>query len=135
MRALIALSGCLILTGCGRAPDSVATLASGDVDTMKARIYNRHDGGPDVEQFEVAPDDYEKLLGLLRNGMRDSKPMKWQVLGDVQIKTRGGQHIDIQLFRTHTSPGAFWVNRTYYRGSGDDEILTTLLACHRRVKE
>ena len=81
------------------------------------------------------------IVALFNSGSRDHDPAKWEGMGyDLAITTKTGKTINIFLFRTNGRKGAFaigssWEDRTYYRGSTDEAIATTIEKAKRASKK
>ncbi len=93
---------------------------------MRVALYDRPDSAPDIEEFSVSAQDYDRVLSVFRNGQFDISPKKWQVLGHVKIRSTSQPERVIRLFRTGHSQGAFSIDGAYYRGSTDKEIIAVL---------
>jgi hypothetical protein len=121
--ALVPLAG-----GCGGERESVVALAATDVVTIQVEV--RRDKGPKLGPFLAATEDYERILGLLRGGVVDHRPAKWQALGLVLIETRAGRVIAVNLYRTGQEAVAYCIGQTYYRGCS--EFISVLADCASR---
>jgi hypothetical protein len=75
-----------------------------------------------------SPEHFAAVLAVFKSGARDSRPAKWIMEGyHLEITTNDGGRSKIWLFKTLHGKGAFaigptWEQRTYFRGSTDQEI-------------
>ncbi len=92
------------------------------VKEISAQLYNRPDGGPDIEIFKLPSTSHQQILKALDGALEDEDPVKWQALGNLDIVLHSGS-FEIHLFWTNQTTGAFMVNDVYYRGSSDEELI------------
>jgi hypothetical protein len=102
---------------------------------MTASLYNRADSGPDIEDFTISAQDYNKVLALFDGRKLDISPAKWQVLGYIAIEGTSSHPLRINLFRTGDDSGAFSIDGTYYRGTTDGAIIAVLNDCYKAFQE
>lgn len=110
------------------APSYTLPLPS-DITSMEARLTC-----PDCDQrtFVVPRGRYGQILSALSPATYDRFPAKWQILGDLEIRTNDGKSLSIGLFDVESSSlGAFaagpdFESRTYYRGGNSQRLKSTL---------
>ena len=123
---ILALLGNFLFAGIALYDDhNTVTYSSPPISTVNeitARLYNRPDDGPNLEEFNLPPSSRVLILNALDGAQEDDNPMKWQVLGNLDIALEK-QTIEVRLFWTNQSSGAFRINETYYRGSSDEELI------------
>ena len=128
VKHLVVLCACLTAVGCGNPISDVLPQAS-DVTAIEARLYNRPDSGPDIAPFSILQADFPKVLSLFDGAKVDHNPASWQGLGALSITKSDGSTCLVVLYWTGAGPGAFSIDG-YYRGSSDNEIISTLSACY-----
>jgi len=119
---LFALLLILCLAGCKKGGAPFAAPSSSDVTSISALLYNRPDGGEDIERFEVPKSSHQAILETLNGSEQDTEPMKWQVAGHIKI-THSLSSTDILLFWTGKGLGAFKANGQYYRSGSDQDFI------------
>ena len=75
--------------------------------------------GENLIAFDVPRQHIPQILAELSPAIRDDAPMKWQVIGRLELRCTWGRHVTIDLFRPQTGLGAFRVgnrHHVYYRG-------------------
>jgi hypothetical protein len=133
-RICLAVGLLALLPGCGGGRLSVTDLAGDDVVSIEVTFGNLPDHSPDVEWFQAVPEDFDHLLGLLRDGTPDPHPLPWQGLGNLTIRTRAGGEVRAALYQTYGQVGAYSVGRAYYLGGSDDEFIRVLRECHEHAQ-
>lgn len=123
----------LFIVGCSGSKKPFEAPAAAAVSKIHASLYNRPNSDPDIERFEIPNGSHQAVLDWLDDATHDNKPMKWQVLGHLEI-ANGTNTIDVSLFRTSETAGAFKVGDDYYRGRSDSEIIKTILAAQDALK-
>jgi hypothetical protein len=131
-RSYLVIGFLVLLSGCV-GPQSGEDLAAEEIESIEVFFGNLPDNSPDVGPFQAAPEDFDRLLGLLRGGTRDDQPLPWQGLAHFQIRTRAGKEVNASLYQTRGESSAYKVGRTYYRGGTDETFIRTLRACHARA--
>jgi hypothetical protein len=122
------------LAGCGGGQQSITNLAAADIASIEVLFGNLPDNSPEVGPFQAAPEDFDRLLGLLRGGTLDPHQPSWQGLGFLTIRTRAGKEIRAALYQTRSSPGAYSVGAARYRGGSDQEFIGALRECHEHAQ-
>lgn len=92
------------------------------VKEMSAKLYNSPDGEPGLEEFTIPSSSHKLFLNALEGASKEEHPGKRQILADLTI-TLENSTFKVRLYWTNTEQGAFRVNRTYYRGSSDEEFV------------
>lgn len=93
-----------------------------EVLSMRAGLY---DEGGKLNASDVPRQQIRGILAELSPAIRDERPMKWQVLGRLELTCTWGRHVTIDLFQTQEGLGAFRVgngHHVYYRGGSAFEI-------------
>jgi hypothetical protein len=133
-RRCLAIGFLALLCGCGGGRQTVEGLPADGVASIEVLFGNLPDDRPDPAPFQAAPEDFDRLLGLLRGGASDPQPFKWQGLARLRIQTRACEEVVGWLYQTRASVGAYQVGRTYYRGGSDQEFIRVLLECQERAQ-
>jgi hypothetical protein len=82
--------------------------------------------------FEVPQSRWKDVFSAISPYSVDPRPTKWQVLGDITIRTKHEQNYLISLYYLSTDPvGAFsagptFEKRVYYRGGNSARLKETL---------
>ena len=91
-----------------------------DVISMRAVLFDMSSArGENLIAFDVPRQHIPQILAELSPAIRDDAPMKWQVIGRLELRCTWGRHVTIDLFRPQTGLGAFRVgnrHHVYYRG-------------------
>ena len=85
--------------------------------------------------FRVPAENWESILDALLPAKRDPHPAKWEGLGELKIKCKGGRSLVVSLFRLSEGAGAFalgetWERRVYFRGGESARLETALEAAY-----
>lgn len=110
------------------APGYTLPLPSG-IASMEARFTC---SDCDQRTFVVPRDLYGEILSALSPASYDRFPAKWQVLGELEIRTYDGKALYVGLFDVESSNlGAFaagpdFESRTYYRGGNSRHLRIAL---------
>jgi hypothetical protein len=124
----------LLLTACKDQGKPFASPSSSDVSAIAVQLYNRQDGEAEIARFVIPGNSQKAILASLNGSHQDNNPMKWQVLGDIEITLKTGS-INVDRFGTGQKLGAFRANGTYYRGSSDSEFIQLIKAAKQAHSE
>jgi hypothetical protein len=124
----------VLLTGCRNDGTPFAAPSPSDVSSMTAQLYNRRDGGADITKFEIPKSSRQAILDGLNGARQDNNPMKWQVLGDIEMTLSTGS-VDVSLFQTGKKLSAFRANGTYYRGCSDADFIRLISTAKKLLSE
>jgi len=115
----------------------VETLAAKDVASIEIIYGNLPAGFPDtVEVFQAAPEDFERLLALLRGGERARQPVpSMPGLGRIRIRLHSGEEFVADLCHTGGGPVAYHIGQSTYWGGSDKEFIRTLIECKNHAQE
>jgi hypothetical protein len=97
---------------------------------MTARLFGGGAGVGEVQQFQVPPSHFSRLLSALAPSRRDEQRIAWVALGALDIVCNDGRIIAVAVYRTSQPEGAFSVNpdpqprqwSNYYRGGSAEEF-------------
>ena len=96
------------------------------VKEISAQLYKRSEDEPGLESFKIPTESHQLFLKALDGALETENPVKWSTLGSLTIVLENAS-FKIKLYRTNKKQGAFQVNRTYYRGSSDEEFTRLIL--------
>ena len=154
-RLLLLALLCVSLAGCNRGSPFLAPDAAGvskitaqhqpsklgalvpdaaGVSKITAQLYNRPDGGKDVEAVEVPKKSYQGFLSALNGAKYDRSPAKWEVLGHIKIE-HASRPVNVSLFWTGKEIGAFRANDIYYRGGSDATFIQLITDARNNLSE
>ena len=109
----------------------------GDISEMNAgcEFWDGH------QSFAVPQDCWADILASLSPSERDRKPCHWMVLGDLQIRTKQGSTIRVDLYSLEDdmtgafSAGPTFESREYFRGGNTRKLEAALAkAFHRHLR-
>jgi hypothetical protein len=130
MRRLVRVlpSFAVLAAGCG-SPNPPLPPAS-EIESMQALV------SKDEARFTVPREHWQPIFDALLPATRDRNPSKWQVLGELEVVTRGGERRTVWLYQLGQGPGAFavgedWDRRVYYRGGETAELREALEAARK----
>jgi len=104
--------------------------AASSIASIEAELFESS-GGQD-SRFLVSPNLYDEILSALSPCWYDRFAMKWQVLGNLEIRTVEGGSIHVWLFNLGDKDvGAFavgpnWESRRYCRGGNSAQLIVAL---------
>ena len=131
---LHAIWALLLAAGCSSAgqqwlegPNVDPLPAADDVQSIEALKLT---GGSRVA-FPIPREQWESVRAALLPAKVDNRPCSWKLLGHLQVTTRNGKSVYIQLFQTESGPGAFAAgptleDREYYRGGKTADVINVL---------
>ena len=120
---------CIALSWEGPVVDPFPPLA--DIVSIEVKEdYVDPDTGVHAGTLLVPAEHYEDIFDALKPARKDRNPAKWQVLGEMTIRTKGGV-FKVFLFDLPDRIGAFaagptWEERMYYRGGNSDQLKDAL---------
>lgn len=83
-----------------------------------------------VSFIRVPESEFAALHALFQNSRIDNEPAKWVMFYPMHIILKNGSEMKVTVFLTNEDPGAFRINRTYYRGGTNkafEEFLRRIL--------
>jgi hypothetical protein len=85
--------------------------------------------------FYAPKDHWAIILSCLTPSERDPRPMKWEAIGSILIRTTEGNQCWVGLFDTFEDLGAFAAgptieDREYYRGGNSAKLKAAIQAAH-----
>jgi acyl-[acyl carrier protein]--UDP-N-acetylglucosamine O-acyltransferase len=83
-------------------------------------------GDQDLKRVEINNDDLEQLRQIIKATKRDRSPMKWAVLGILELRANGTTISTIQLFSNSNGAGPLEIANSYYLGY-DQESFEKIL--------
>jgi hypothetical protein len=107
-----------------------------EIQSMTARLIEGRDGAGEVQQFQVPPSHFPRLLSALGPSRRDQQRIAWVGLGELDIVCNDGRRIAVAVYRTGQPEGAFSVNpggqpgqqSNCYRGGSAEEFEAAVRA-------
>lgn len=124
----------LLLSGCHNGGMRFVAPSLSEVSKVTAHLYNRPDGGVDIDSFAVPKSDQKAFLEILNGAREESDPRKWQVLGNIEISHAAGS-VTAGLFWTGEQLGAFRVNDKYYRSGSDNAFIQLISVSNKKRTE
>jgi hypothetical protein len=99
-----------------------------DIASIEAKIYYLDEK---TRTVEVPRSLYDELFLALSPSSYDIFPAKWQVLGQLEVRTKNGMSIHISLYDLKDPVGAFsagasFESRSYYRGGNSTHVKSVL---------
>lgn len=79
-----------------------------------------------VSFIRVPESEFAALHALFQNSRIDNEPAKWVMFYPMHIILKNGSEMKVTVFLTNEDPGAFRINRTYYR-SGTNKAFEEFL--------
>ena len=73
-------------------------------------------GDRDPKRVEIIKEDLGKLRQIIEATKRDRFPMKWAVLGTLELRANGTTISTIQMFSNPNGPGPLEISDSYYLG-------------------
>jgi hypothetical protein len=73
-------------------------------------------GGRGLKRVEINKDDLGQLRQIIKATKRDRFPMKWAVLGALELRANGTTISTIQIFSNPNGPGPLKLSNSYYLG-------------------
>jgi hypothetical protein len=104
--------------------------ATSEIASMNAKFIERDSG--DEGSFPVPSTSQSEILAALSPSTYDRFPSKWEIMGELDIKTISGNSIHVELYDLGDDPvGAFaagptFESRTYYRGGNSGQLRIAL---------
>lgn len=124
MKCLVFLSA-FTFVGCTDPPPKFIPPAESEVISMTGVYPDDSKSGLPYVSVELPRSEWADILSLLSTGEESSTPMKWMVLGDVEIATDEGT-LRVDIYQTGDERGAFKAEGTYYRGGSDSAFIHVL---------
>jgi hypothetical protein len=125
-RTAVLLLVAVVLVGCDNQADPLPAVS--DIDSIEART-------SEGVRFDVPKKHWVPILDAMRPARKDNDPAKWQVLGELNIRLKGGKSLFVALYTTSKWSGAFSAGRTfkervYYRGGDSAKLKQTFQAAY-----
>jgi hypothetical protein len=121
-------------------PDTFPPNGPESVARIRASLNLPEDGGGVwIEPFDIDPADYEKVLGLFRDSVVDTRRgVTHMNVGLVEIEYRDGRHCSVCLLKTFRGPAAYQLKvdgrvGSVLRGSTEEAIVRTIRECRERA--
>jgi hypothetical protein len=122
--ALVGGIGVFVLTA-GRGKVQLSQIKAEDIASGRLLLVNVF--GPDnLITDPLQPSVVADILDALEPSHVDPHPLKWAVLGVLDVELKNGKSLEIALYYTGLDEGAFDIDRIYYRGGSDSKLLAAL---------
>lgn len=127
----------VLIVGCAEKPANVLPAA----DTISKMAVELDQPDPPIEKFEVPRNHWRSILQSLSPARVDSTPAKWEGLGVLEITTKQGTTVVVDLWSLDGDrPGAFAVrqkdgSRTYYRGGSTKALVDSIRRAHSEFRK
>lgn len=72
--------------------------------------------GRDPQRVEIRKEDLGQVRQILEAMKRDRSPMKWSLLGTLELRANGTTISTIQMFSNPDGPGPMEMSKDYYLG-------------------
>jgi hypothetical protein len=95
-------------------------------DIATVRLTQMNDRGG---LLRVSPLDrrfVDEIFDALEPNYVDKHPLKWLIIGALDVELTNGLHCSIELYCTGDDEGAFSIDSTYYRGGSDRRLMAAL---------
>ena len=99
-------------------------------DEVKA-VLIKVEYGKDL-QFRATAEDWKEIRPHMLPARIDPKPALWVGLADATIINNDGKSLKVTMWIPATDPGAFSVERKYYRGGDSSKTLKAIQDAHHR---
>jgi len=123
----------LSLSICGCSVNSTIKIPSAsEIQQMKAHLRTT-DLEPKMDFFTVEPDNYSKILNLLKQGKTSSKKKEWAQLGAINIKLKNSKSIGISIYQTSYDSkniGAYAIDEQLFRGASDEQFINAIKSAY-----
>jgi hypothetical protein len=125
-----------IFFGCMKPPENpAAKIDASRIKSIRAKISFSPDDGPTIDAFEAAPEDFARLLALIKDGVAEPvAATNWMPFGEMKLTTDDINVTTVDVYWTGASNGAFRVNGRPVRGSSDKAFRDTITECASRGK-
>lgn len=128
MRIYISIVGLVSVLTVGCSRQTLIKPNANQVKSIRLGVLTPPGGG---EKFDVCQGDFGAVLSILDNPTPDPNPAKWEAVGSMIISKKNGETIEIHLYQTGESKGAYsWQcskdRRQYYRGASNEKIAAVL---------